>query len=466
MTIAEIEAIVKAGESELLEFKKTTGERGEAAKTLCAMLNHRGGSVLFGVTSEGVVQGQQVSDRTLERLSAEIQRIDPPVFPSIEKHAVRDALEIISVAVSSGPSKPYTYRKDAYRRVGNTSLKMTSDEYNRMLFDRMHSEQRWENEPAAGWSLADLDENEVRVTVDESIRQGRLEDPGTRDTETLLRGFGLMKKDELMRAAVVLFGRRESIASMMPQCLLRAARFRGTGRTEFIDNRQFHGNAFVLLRNAQRFMIDNLPVAGRILPDRIERVDEPLYPTLALREALANAFCHRDYSLGGGSVGVGIYDDRLEVTSTGSLPFGQTPAQLFAPHESRPWNPLIAGVFYRRGIIEQWGRGTIKMAELSDAAGLPRPAIEDVDDCVTVCFRPSQYLPPQRVSIDLTDRHQDILTLLYHAEQGLALREIHSHLDREVSVRTIQRYLSTLRDSGMVIHTGHGRAAKWKFREH
>ena len=111
----------------------------------------------------------------------------------------------------------------------------------------------------------------------------------------------------------------------MPQCTLRVARFRGTDRTEFLDNRQFHGNAFTLLKAAERFLRETLPIAGRIEADRFERVDEPLYPTVAIREALANALCHRDYSIGGGSVGVAVYDDRLEITSSGSLHFGLTP---------------------------------------------------------------------------------------------------------------------------------------------
>ena len=462
MTPDEIRKLVGPGESETLELKKSTGERNEGAKAVCAMLNHRGGIVVFGATPEGAVVGQEVSDRTLERVSAEIQRIEPPAFPGLERHPVDETREVVLVRVVVGSMKPYTYKGDAYRRVGNTSLRMSREEYNRILFERMHTEERWENQPAPNWSVDDLDEEEIVITVEEAIRQGRLEDPGTRDVRALLRGLGLIREDRLLRAAIVLFGRREGIQAMMPQCLLRVARFRGAGRTEFLDNRQFHGNAFMLLRSAQRFMIDNLPVAGRVVPGLLERLDEPLYPTEALREALANAFCHRDYSLGGGSVSVGIYDDRLEVTSTGPLPFGQTPEQLFAPHESRPWNPLIAGVFYRRGIIEQWGRGTIKMAELTTAAGLPKPEIVSATDYVTVRFRPSRYVPPQRVSIDLTDRQQAILALLHQSNTGLARREIHAQLGREISDRTVQRDLNALRDYGMVIGTGRGRSAKWK----
>ena len=83
------------------------------------------------------------------------------------------------------------------------------------------------------------------------------------------------------------------------------------------------------------------------------RIDEPLYPPLATREALAKALCNRDYAMGGGSIGLAVYDDRLEVTSPGPLHFGLTPDDLFSPHESRPWNPLIARTLYRRVIIDE-----------------------------------------------------------------------------------------------------------------
>ena len=171
----------------------------------------------------------------------------------------------------------------------------------------------------------------------------------------------------------------------MPQCLLRVARFHGTDRMELLYNRQFNGNAFRLLSSAEQFLSDTLPIEGRS-----GRIDGPLYPPLAIREALANALCHRDYSVGGGSVGIAVYDDRLEITSSGPLHFGLTPEKLFVQHESRPWNPLIARTFYRRGIIERWGIGTLRMAELTSNSGLPVPEVEDDAGTVTVRFRNSR----------------------------------------------------------------------------
>ena len=85
MTPNQIGVLATEGESETLEFKKTTGERREAAKTMCAMLNTRGGRIVFGITKEGSVAGQLVSDQTIEDVSAEIQRIDPPTFPTIDR---------------------------------------------------------------------------------------------------------------------------------------------------------------------------------------------------------------------------------------------------------------------------------------------------------------------------------------------------------------------------------------------
>lgn len=465
----QIAAMVMAGESETVEFKATTGTLRQAAMTVCAMLNGCGGHVLFGITQDGRIVGQQVNDRTIEQVSAEFRRIDPPAYPEIERLPVASNRAVIAITVRQGATKPYQYRGTAYRRVGNTTLAMSADEYNRILFERMHSERRWENQPATGWTIEDLDVAEIRNSVAEAVRIGRLNEPGNREPEELLRGLGLFRNGVLLRAGTVLFGNAERLEYEMPQCLLRVARFQGIDRTEFLDNRQFNGNAFSLLSHAERFLRDTLPIAGRFEPDRIERIDAPLYPPLAIREALANALCHRDYAIGGGSVGVAVYDDRLEITSSGSLHFGLTPDKLFEAHESLPWNPLIARAFYRRGIIEEWGRGTVRMAELATLAGQPRPEIEDAGGCVTVRFRPAAvrlagtiYIaPPEAGGYILSARQKAILDLLTQAGRPLALREIRSQLASEVNERRLREDLAWLRGKGLIVPSGHGRGARW-----
>ncbi|MGB4781256.1 helix-turn-helix domain-containing protein, partial [Candidatus Methylomirabilis sp.] len=138
MTPDQIASWAASGESETMEFKRTTGERREAVRTLCAMLNHRGGRVLFGVDVDRRVTGQQVSDHTIEEIAQEIKELDPPAFPSIDRVDVGGGREVIVLTVTQGPVRPYSYKGQAYRRVGNTSPAMSRDEYNRMLLERLH----------------------------------------------------------------------------------------------------------------------------------------------------------------------------------------------------------------------------------------------------------------------------------------------------------------------------------------
>ena len=180
---------------------------------------------------------------------------------------------------------------------------------------------------------------------------------------------------------------------------------------------------------------------------------------MALR-ARADALCHRDYTSPGGSVGVAIFDDRLEITSTGNLPFGLTPEDLTRPHASQPWNPLMADVFYRRGIIEQWGRGTLKIIDLAQQAGLVTPEFEVRGGEVVVRFYPQGYVPPSRVSRDLTPLQQELLAVLA-ASGPASLSRVRASLAAPVPGPTVKDNLQILRQLDLVRLQGRGRGARW-----
>ena len=170
-----------AGESETLEFKKTTGGE-QATKTVCAFLNHRGGCVLFGVRRDGGVVRQQVSDKTIKEMSDEFHQIHLMVSPRVERVSVGDDREVTAVSVDEGTMRPYVYRGTAYRRIGNTTVSISMDDYDQLTVGRVHRGRRWEDQIAAGWSVDDLDAEEIRRTVAEAVRQGRLNEPVSRWT--------------------------------------------------------------------------------------------------------------------------------------------------------------------------------------------------------------------------------------------------------------------------------------------
>jgi predicted HTH transcriptional regulator len=209
----------------------------------------------------------------------------------------------------------------------------------------------------------------------------------------ILERLGLRVNGSLLNAAFVLFGKK--FMPYYPQCQLRLARFKGRDKSEFLDHKQIRGHAFYLLEEATTFFHRHLAISGKFEENRMERIDKPVLPTLALREALVNAICHRDYSLPGGAVSVAIYDDRAEIWSDGTLPFGLKPEDLSREHTSKPRNPIITDVFFRRGLIEQWGRGTQKIIELCENSGAPTPEFNELAGTLRVRFPLHEEITPQ-----------------------------------------------------------------------
>lgn len=459
-TLREVERVVAGGESAQVEFKRSTGQRSDGAKAACGMLNGNGGFVLFGVSDDGRVVGQQVTAGTLEDVAREIGRIDPQPLLSPEVVHLANGRALVLIRVPRGEG-PYTYDGRPYMRVGPTTVQMAAEHYQRKLVEQMQPSRRWETQAALDVGLGDLDEAEVIRTTQEAVRRNRIADPLTSRIEDLLLGFGLLRDGRLLNGALVLFGRRERLLALYPQCTLRMARFRGRDIEEFVDSRQETGNAFQLFMKAQEFLIDHLPVAGRIIPGVFERVDDPLYPPLVLREALANAFCHRDYAVHGGSVGIALFDDRLEISSTGPLRFGLRPADLLVPHPSLPWNPTIANVFYRRGVIEKWGRGTIRISEVTQRAGLVRPEFHQRGGEVVVRFFPRGYVPPTRVSHELTELQREILALISELGPSSSVT-LQAHLAAPISNAHLLRHLGYLQTLGLVEKAGAARASRWR----
>jgi ATP-dependent DNA helicase RecG len=418
---------------------------------------------VFGVTPEGRIAGQDISDKTLRELADMLRRFEPPASIEQIRVEIGDGKEVLVLSAASDPeSRPYALNGRPYQRVSSTTSIMPQETYQRLLNERAHSRMRWENQLTEGYELSHLDHEEILRTVRLGVAAGRLPESTGSNISDILDRLGLLKEGRLNRAAVVLFGIR--FIPDYPQCQLRMARFRGVDKSEFLDQRQIDGHAFSLLEEAMLFLRRHLPVAGRIVPGLFEREDEPLFPLEALREALVNAFCHRDYAIVGGAVSLAIFDDRLEIWSDGTLPFGLKAEDLKRDHPSRPRNPVIAAVFYLRGIIERWGRGTQKIVELCVKAGHPEPEFGERAGAVWVRFLPGGYIPPHRVAHDLTERQREVLHML-STSPFLAFRDIRQTVSNPPPDRTLREDLIHLKRLGLIESDGFGRGAIWRLKK-
>jgi ATP-dependent DNA helicase RecG len=215
---------------------------------------------------------------------------------------------------------------------------MPQAKYERLLIERGHAKRRWENLPAEGLALKDLDRKEILRTRELAIQQNRISPDTRRDIGEVLDRLGLRAGGVLTHAAQVLYGTR--FLPDYPQCLIKMGRFRGTEITgEIVDNRQEHMNAFAMVREGMAFLERTMPLGARFPTGQIFREDRFPIPLGALREILLNAVMHRDCSHYSGYVKTG------ESADSWGLPPHRRGGSLGPWHQPRhcdvqeTWNP-------------------------------------------------------------------------------------------------------------------------------
>ena len=150
-----------------------------------------------------------------------------------------------------------------------------------------------------------------------------------------------------------------------------------------IDQHDFAGDILTLIEEAEKYILKNIRIGMRL--DGLVRVDVHEIDREAFREAIINAFCHRDYR-DPDEVRIAIFPDRVEVRNPGTLMEGVSLKILKTARVSRRRNPLIADLLRRIHLVEAWGRGIPLITEnapnvrFTQVAGIfitefPRPVV-------------------------------------------------------------------------------------------
>ncbi|HEV2916717.1 MAG TPA: ATP-binding protein [Candidatus Babeliales bacterium] len=464
MKIAQLKSLVHKGESEILEFKNSTGSLSAGMQTVCAFLNSSyGGTIIFGVKDDGAIIGQDVTDKTRRDIAAELNKIEPHEKIDVFYIKIAGGRYVIVFSVGPGEKAPYTYDGRPFIRNQSTTVRMTKEEY--VYLYNKNNPTLWEGLTNNSCTLGDLDNNRIQEVIRTAVFEKRLKESAmSAKIPDILKKLGLIIDGRLTNAAVILFCKKEQKQFM--QSTLKLARFKGTEKTEFLDTKMFRENAFDLYDKAIDFLTFSLPVAARIEPGEPKRVEEPAVPYKVLREAITNALVHRDYSHAGGSISIAIYDDRVNITNTGSLPKGIFLKQLSKEHPSIQRNPLIAHVFYLCGRIEKWGRGTVDMIQECKRVGNPPPKYEEIGGnfSVTLPFQESirTFITRELPRIDqstLTDRQKSILALLKAGT--LSRQQLMEKMKISLTDRTMQLELAKLMKMGLIKSEGKAKATVW-----
>jgi ATP-dependent DNA helicase RecG len=193
----------------------------------------------------------------------------------------------------------------------------------------------------------------------------------------MLEALGMLRRmeDRLQPtlAGIVLFGKPMALRRLLPALRIDYIRVPGNEWMEDAENRfqtiDILKPLLLALPQAEATIVDELPKGFHLPEGQLQSVQEPVLPRKVVREALANAAMHRNYTLHSPTQII-RYGNRIEVRNVGySL---KAPAQLGTPG-SRLRNPTIAAVLHDLHFAEAKGTGVRVMRRLAADAGLSAP---------------------------------------------------------------------------------------------
>jgi predicted HTH transcriptional regulator len=226
-----------------------------------------------------------------------------------------------------------------------------------------------------------------------------------------------------------------------PQIVVRCARFKGTTMEETIDESELAEPLIYLPDEMMKFFKKHVNRGSKI--GEIYREEFYEYPKVAIREAVINAICHRDYVVEGSEIKLAIFDDRIELTNPGGLP-GRLSVDALGTGVSEIRNPVIARIFHQMGLIEKYGSGYQKIFKAMKELELPVPEFLDTGTFFKVIFRLKESLETLLEEVDLDEDEAKIVEFIQ--KQGtITLRETQELIGK--SNKTASKKLKRLLDN-------------------
>src|SRR3989339_1299136 len=271
-------------ESESIEFKKSLAELKAGLVSIAAILNKHGrGELWFGVRSDGQATGLDVTEKTLRDVSQVIAaHIEPKIYPHITSETM-DGFACVKITFEGRETPYYAYGR-AYMRVADEDRQLSAKELEKLILRKNKDKLRWDTEICKEAKITDISAKKVKSFLKNS---------GLRyDTVgNALEKLRLMSDGKILNTAVILFAKKPQ--AFFPNARLRCAVF-GTTDTSFtIDMQDFEGDIFYLIEKAEGYILKNIHIGMKL--EGLRRVDVPEIDKAAFREAIINAFCHRDY---------------------------------------------------------------------------------------------------------------------------------------------------------------------------
>lgn len=412
-------------ETATLEFKQQLSK--SYLKTVSAYANYGTGKIIFGIADDGTPVGLADPQDTCLRIEHAINDSIDPV-PRFEL-AIEGDTRTVTLTVHEGPDKPYLSSGRAYRRTDTSTVEVSRLEYGRLVLTGEHVS------------------FDALVAKEQDLAFGHLE-------KELASKLGLKPLDQNSLISLELMtpsGEYCNAAALLADSNhfpgIDIARF---GESINIINARHTFEHMSVLEQMQRTLevFDTYYAYEEIVG--FERIAKTLVPREAFREAIANALAHRCWDVRA-NIKVGMFADRIEITSPGGLPAGITEELYLAGGPSVARNPILANVFFRLGHIERFGTGIPRILD-EYAHETVSPSFALRDSSITVML-------PVTVLESVTLDEEAILAVL---AKGSALTRSQISEKTQLSKSKAIRTLNALVEKGLVTKVGEGRSVRYE----
>ena len=366
---------------------------GRLAEVMVAFANGDGGTVLVGVDEAGRPTGGVFPEDVDGALRSAELRCHPPVQTNWEMQDLA-GVQVIAISIPRSTELHSLSDGRVLVRVGTVNKPLGGEAIRQLAATKSSAD--YEAELVPGATRADLDEAMIAAYLAEREKRGR-KHLGSPDE--LLAEIGAMMPAGQSRAeslpwdsrdlrpttsGILLFGRNPQ--AFFPHSSLVVVKFLGTeprgegGLPGYGRREEIGGPLARVIERAWQVTREEMRIGAVV--KGLEREEKTEYPPFAVREALVNAVCHRDYRLRGRRIEIRMFSDRMEVISPGGLPGFITVDNIVEEHFSR--NPRIVAGLFQWGYIEELGLGIDRMIEEMTQAGHRPPQFKAQPHSFTV----------------------------------------------------------------------------------
>jgi ATP-dependent DNA helicase RecG len=397
-------------ETEWVEFKVNDAEPKEIGENLSALGNSAAlAGKAFAYLVWGVADGDHaiVGTRFMPRSTRAgneelenwlLQLLSPKInFRFFE--VVTDDKPLVILEIERAIRQPTQFQGQEYIRVGSYKKKLKDFPEKERALWRIFDHAPFEGGVAAEW----VRDDEALGLIDYPAYFDLLRRPLPDDRDGILKA---LMEDSLIQPCdaggwkitnlgAILFAKKLESFPSLKRKAMRVIQYRGTSRVETVKEQvggKGYASGFIGLI---RFINDLLP-SNEVIEQALRKT-VPRFPELAVRELVANALIHQDFSIAGAGPMVEIFDDRIEITNPGA-PLVDTQRFVDTPPKSR--NETLASLMRRIGICEERGSGWDKVAFQAELYQLPAPLAEATSDHTRVVL----FAPRPLSKMDKDDR--------------------------------------------------------------